>query len=43
MIIKKKHGAIDEAVEMELGIWYLHDKGESTQNEIIGMMLELDQ
>ncbi|MGK0295842.1 MAG: hypothetical protein ACI884_002013 [Ulvibacter sp.] len=40
---KKKHGAIDEAVEMELGIWYLHDKGESTQNEIIGMMLELDQ
>lgn len=40
---KKKHGAIDETAKTELQIWYLHDKGESTQNEIIDMMLDLDQ
>jgi hypothetical protein len=39
----KEHGSIDEAVEMQLEIWYLHDKGQSIQNEIIGMMLDLDQ
>jgi hypothetical protein len=39
----KEHGSIDEAVEMQLQIWYLHDKGQSIQNEIIGMMLDLDQ
>jgi hypothetical protein len=39
----KEHGSIDEAVEMQLEVWYLHDKGESIQNEIIGMMLDLDQ
>lgn len=40
---KKNHGAIDETAKTELQIWYLHDKGESTQNEIIDMMLDLDQ
>ncbi|MGO4817420.1 thioredoxin family protein [Flavobacterium sp. W22_SRS_FP1] len=39
----KEHGSIDEAVEMQLEVWYLHDKGQSIQNEIIGMMLDLDQ
>lgn len=39
----KEHGSSDEAVEMQLEIWYLHDKGQSIQNEIIGMMLDLDQ
>jgi hypothetical protein len=40
---KKEHGSIDEAVEMQVEMWYLHDKGESTQNEIVAMMLDLDQ
>ncbi len=40
---KKKHGAIDETAKTELQLWYLHDKGESTQNEIIQMMTDLDQ
>lgn len=40
---KKKYGAIDEAAKTKLQMWYLHDKGESTQNEIIDMMLDLDQ
>lgn len=39
---KKEHGAIDEAAKTKLQMWYLHDKGESTQNEIIDMMLDLD-
>lgn len=40
---KKEHGVIDEAAETQLQMWYLHDKGDSTQNEIIGMMLDLDE
>jgi hypothetical protein len=39
---KKEHGTIDETAKTDLQMWYLHDKGESTQNEIIGMMLALD-
>jgi hypothetical protein len=39
---KKEHGALDETVKADLQLWYLHDKGLSTQNEIIGMMLDLD-
>lgn len=39
---KKEHGAIDETASSKLQMWYLHDKGESTQNEIIDMMLDLE-
>ncbi|EIA09269.1 thioredoxin family protein [Flavobacterium frigoris] len=39
---KKEHGALDETAKADLQLWYLHDKGMSTQNEIIGMMLDLD-
>jgi thiol-disulfide isomerase/thioredoxin len=39
---KKEHGAIDQTAETELQMWYLHDKGESAQNEISGMMLEVE-
>lgn len=39
---KKEHGVIDETVKTELQLWYLHDKGLSTQLEINGMMLDLD-
>ncbi len=39
---RKKFGSIDETVKTELQLWYLQDKGISTQNEIMGMMLDLD-
>ncbi|MGK4566861.1 thioredoxin family protein [Flavobacterium sp. 3HN19-14] len=35
---KEKHGVIDETIKTELQLWYLHDKGISTQNEIIGLL-----
>lgn len=34
---KLEHGVIDETAKIELQKWYLHDKGISTQNEIIQM------
>lgn len=39
---KKEHGALDETAKADLQLWYLHDKGLSTQIEINGMMLDLD-
>ncbi|SDX61561.1 thioredoxin family protein [Flavobacterium degerlachei] len=39
---KKEHGVIDETVKTDLQLWYLHDKGLSTQLEINEMMLDLD-
>jgi thiol-disulfide isomerase/thioredoxin len=35
---KAKFGIIDEKVKEELQMWYLHDKGISTQNEIIELL-----
>jgi Thioredoxin len=32
---KATHGVVDETVKTNLQIWYLHDKGISTQNEIM--------
>lgn len=40
---KKKFGAVDETVKTELQLWYLHDKGLSTQEEIINLMLGLEE
>jgi len=40
---KRQYGAIDETAKTELQLWYLHDKGLSTQNELVTMMLNLDQ
>lgn len=39
---KKRHGTIDETMKSDLQLWYLNDKGISAQNEIMGMMLDLD-
>ncbi|UFH36018.1 thioredoxin family protein [Flavobacterium acetivorans] len=39
---KKEHGIVDEKAKTDLQLWYLHDKGISTQEEIIDMMLDLD-
>jgi len=35
---KKEHGVIDETAKTELQLWYLHDKGVSTQNEIMEVL-----
>jgi len=36
---KAKHGTIDETAKTNLQLWYLHDKGLSTQNEIMDAMM----
>ena len=40
---KRQYGVIDATAKTELQLWYLHDKGISTQNEIIELMLHLEQ
>ena len=40
---KEQHGFIDETAKAELQMWYLHDKGISTQNEVLEMMVVLDE
>jgi thiol-disulfide isomerase/thioredoxin len=35
---KEKSGVIDETAKADLQLWYLHDKGVSTQNEIIQLL-----
>lgn len=37
---KAEHGVVDENAKIELQKWYLHDKGVSTQNEIMALMNE---
>lgn len=39
---KKEHGIIDEKAKTDLQLWYLHDKGLSTQKEILDLMLKID-
>lgn len=40
---KKEFGAIDETAKNELQLWYLHDKGLSTQEELTNLMLDLER
>ncbi len=40
---KQQYGVIDETAKKELQLWYLHDKGISTQNEIVELMLHCEQ
>lgn len=35
---KAKHGVIDETIKTDLQMWYLHDKGISTQNEVLALL-----
>lgn len=35
---KAQHGVVDETAKTELQLWYLHDKGLSTQNEILSLL-----
>ena len=39
---KKEFGVVDETAKTNLQLWYLHDKGLSTQKELIDFMQELD-
>ena len=40
---KEQYGVFDETAKTELQLWYLHDKGISTQNEIADLMLHCEQ
>ena len=40
---KQQYGVIDETAKAELQLWYLHDKGLSTQNELTTLMHHLEQ
>ncbi len=40
---KEKHGIFDEQIKTDLQLWYLHDKGLSTQKEILMLMQDLEQ
>lgn len=39
---KKEFGVVDETAKTNLQLWYLHDKGVSTQQELINLMQEFD-
>ncbi len=39
---KQKQGLVDETAKTDLQLWYLHDKGLSTQNEIMDLMTTLE-
>lgn len=39
---KEKFGVIDETAKADLQLWYLHDKGLSTQNEIIRLIQDVE-
>ena len=39
---KKEFGVVDETAKTNLQLWYLHDKGLSTQQELINLMLKVD-
>ncbi|MFM9987850.1 thioredoxin family protein [Flavobacterium sp.] len=40
---KQQYGVIDNTAKTELQLWYLHDKGLSTQNELTTLMHHLEQ
>lgn len=39
---KEKFGKIDENVKADLQLWYLHDKGVSTQNEVAELLYAIE-
>lgn len=40
---KAQHGVVDETAKTELQKWYLHDKGISTQKEIIALVEKVEK
>ena len=39
---KEKFGIVDETAKTELQLWYLHDKGISSQNEIMDIIMKFE-
>lgn len=39
---KAEHGVVDEPAKAALQMWYLHDKGLSTQQELLDMMSDVE-
>jgi hypothetical protein len=39
---KAEHGVVDETAKTNLQLWYLHDKGLSTQAEIMALMVKAE-
>lgn len=39
---KAEHGVVDETAKTNLQLWYLHDKGLSTQEEIMALMTKAE-
>lgn len=39
---KAEHGVVDETAKANLQLWYLHDKGLSTQQEIMALMTAVE-
>ena len=42
MNYKAQFGVVDETAKEKLQLWYLHDKGLSTQQELVTLMLDLE-
>lgn len=40
---KKQYGVVDETAKTELQMWYLHDKGLSTMQELTNVMVHLEE
>ena len=40
---REQYGKIDDTIKTELQLWYLHDKGLTTQDELVTLMRDLDQ
>ena len=40
---RDQYGKIDDTIKTELQLWYLRDKGLTTQDEVISLMRDLDQ
>ncbi|SHI41220.1 thioredoxin family protein [Flavobacterium terrae] len=40
---KAQYGVVDETAKTELQMWYLHDKGLSTMNELSNLMVHLEE
>lgn len=39
---KAEHGVVDETAKANLQLWYLHDKGIATQEEVMGLMEKVE-
>ncbi|HSN48064.1 MAG TPA: thioredoxin family protein [Flavobacterium sp.] len=40
---EEKNGRIDETAKADLQMWYLHDKGISTQDELVNLVLDAEK